>query len=236
MRFRHASGHSMVLLNYPGWIANTGLTSHGVSFAAFTLFAATPAKPNAPGSFFKRLVLEARSTAEVLEGVSGLTFPNGGYLVGDRSGHMVCIEMAAGEVGIRDVSRKGFVHGNRISSPHLKRFEQIAGADASCDLRQANMERILKENRHGMSIDTLEAAFRDHSDFPLSICRHNSSSDDWATIGAFVADLAGLEIHIAIGHPCTSPFVTVPVVPPSQAPRNGNSHTERSQQRPAKNC
>lgn len=206
MRFQYDSGRSMVLLNYPGWVANTGLTSDGVSFAAFSLLADSPEKPTAPGSFFKRLVLDARSTEDVIKGISGLTFPNGGYLIGDRSGHAVCIEMVAGEVSIRDISGKSFVHTNGIFDSQLRMFERSREMDASSELRQASMQRIFSERGGRVSVESLKEAFRDHAEFPLSICRHQSSFDNWMTNAAFVADLAALEIHIAIGNPCVSAF------------------------------
>jgi isopenicillin-N N-acyltransferase-like protein len=206
MRIQYDSGRSMVLLNYPGWIANTGITSDGLAFAGFSLFAAAPDKPTVPGSFRKRLVLEARSTAEVLDQISGLSFPNGGLLIGDRSGHMACVEMVAGRVAVRDVSGMALGHSNSICITEMKQFEAII-PDASSDLRRVNIERILSEQGGNISIKSLKAAFRDHTGFPLSICRHNSPTDTWITSAAFVADLKALEIHIAIGSPCTSPFV-----------------------------
>jgi len=75
------------------------------------------------------------------------------------------------------------------------------------------MERILAEQGNCMSVKSLQAAFRDHTDLPLSICRHNAPVNSWATTpAAFVAELAALEIYIAIDNPCTAPFVcyTVP--------------------------
>ena len=95
-------------MNYPGWIANLCLTSDGLATTGNSLYAAAPDKPTAPGSFLKRLVMEKRSTQEVLDAIRGMTFENGCIMVGDRSGHMVCIELAAGRVNIRDVSGQAF--------------------------------------------------------------------------------------------------------------------------------
>jgi isopenicillin-N N-acyltransferase-like protein len=205
MRCQYSSGRSMVLLNYPGWLANTGITSDGLSFASFSLGAAPPQKINAPGSFLKRLILESKSTAAVVDGISGLTFPNGGYLIADRSGHAVCIEIAAGRTAVLDVSGGLFGHTNLILSQELKRF-MAPHEDVSSGLRQERIEHILSEQQGCCTVEGLEEYLRDHSGHPLSICRHNAPSDEWTTKGAFVADLSAGEIHIAIGNPCTAPF------------------------------
>lgn len=207
MRIRYSSGRSMVLLNYPGWIANTGLTSDGVAFAGFSLNADEPQKPIAPGSLLKRLVLEKRSTAEVLDGITGLSFPNGGFLVGDRSGHMVCIEALGGRVAIRDVSGKAFGHCNGVLTSELKPLETESDQHLSSVMRQTRIDKIFAEQTGRISISSLREVFRDHLGFPLSICRHPGALDKLYTGAAFVANLTDLEIDIAIGHPCKAPFV-----------------------------
>jgi isopenicillin-N N-acyltransferase like protein len=206
MRVRYASGRSMVLLNYPGWIANTGITSNGLAFAAFSLYGVAPQQPTAPGSFLKRLVLEARSTAEVLDAIRGMSFPNGGFLIGDRAGHVAAIEMVAGKVCVRDVSGRAVGYSNVVSTAELKAYE-TASEDASSEPRQARIGQMLAEGAGAISVEFMQSVFRDHSGFPLSICRHHAPTDTWATRAAFVADLKAGEMHIAIGNPCVAPFV-----------------------------
>jgi isopenicillin-N N-acyltransferase-like protein len=206
MRIRYASGRSMVVLNYPGWIANLCITSDGLAFTGNSLYASSPDGAIAPGSFLKRLIMEKRSTQEVLGAIQGMSFDNGCVLVGDRSGHMVCLEMVAGRTAVRDVSGQAFGHANDVLSFELKKYE-TASHSASSPSRQANIDRILRDGAGQVSADFLKAAFRNHTDYPLSICRHPSSRDSATTNAAFIADLSSLEMHIAIGNPCVAPFV-----------------------------
>lgn len=206
LRIAYASGRRMIVLNYPGWIANLCLTSDGMSFTGNSLYAAAPDRATVPASFLKRLVMEKRSTAEFLDAMKGLVSTNGCYLVGDRSGHMISMEMVAGRASIRDVSGQAFGHANDILHSDVKKFE-AAGKPASSLLRQKNIQRILRGQAGRISVASLQHAFSNHEDYPLSICRHPSPLDPTTTNASFIADLRALEMHIAIGNPCIAPYV-----------------------------
>lgn len=206
MRIAYASGRRMVVLNYPGWIANMCLTSDELSFTGNSLFATGPQGRTMPGSFLKRLILEKRSIAEVLDAIRGMQFENGCILMAEASGRAVCLELAAGRREVRDVSGEAFGHANEILTPGLKRYESAKARSTSSPVRQANVDRLLRAEAGGITAASLQRIFRDHEGFPLSICRHPDPRDPSTTNAAFVADLKRREMHIAIGNPCVAPF------------------------------
>lgn len=206
MQISYASGRRMVVLNYPGWIGNLALTSDGMAFAGNSLFASAPPGPTVPGSLLKRLIMEKRSTAEVLEAIRSMQFENGCLLVADASGNAVCLELASGRTEVRDISGQAFGHANEILAPSLKRYETSLRHSVSSPKRQRNVNQLLAAQAGSITPESLEGIFRDHADFPLSICRHPSEADPDTTNAAFVADLARREMHIAIGNPCVAPF------------------------------
>jgi isopenicillin-N N-acyltransferase-like protein len=207
MRIAYASGRRMVILNYPGWIGNMCLTSDGLSFTGNSLYGARPTVATAPGSFLKRLVIEKKSTAEVLEAIRGMRFENGCLLIADAAGHAVCIEFVAGQTDVRDISGEAFGHANEVLAVGLKRHETAEHHSASSPFRQKNVDRLLGARAGSLTADSFAGIFRDHTDFPLSICRHPAATDPETTNAAFVADLTAREMHIAIGNPCVAPFI-----------------------------
>jgi len=206
MRIAYASGRRMIVLNYPGWIGNLCVTSDGLSFTGNSLYGAAPGKNSVPVSFLKRMVMEKASTQQVLDAVKGMVFENGCYLMGDRSGHMVCLEVMAGRIAARDVSGRAFGHANDVLCPEVKPFERQSGS-ASSPLRQASIDKILSADAGRISVASLQQGFRNHENYPLSICRHPSPRDTATTNASFIADLRTLEMHIAIGNPCVAPYV-----------------------------
>lgn len=206
MRIAYASGRRMVILNYPGWMGNLPLTSDGLCFTGNSLHAAPNPGKAVPGSFLKRLIMERQSVRHILDEIRGMTFHNSCILIADRNGHAVCLEMAAGRVDVRDVSGTAFGHANNILAKPLLEFEKKGWA--SSPFRQKRVDALLKKRSGSFTAATAREIFRDHENFPLSICRHPSAEDPIITNAAFVADLKALRMHIAVGNPCVAGFQT----------------------------
>ena len=206
MELTREDGHGSILLNYPGWAANIGLTSRGMSFTGNSLSARPPGHETTPISFLRRLILERETVDEVLAHIDGLSFDNGCTLIADRTGRAVCLESVAGQLDIRDISGQAFAHANSIQSDSLRPLEDAILGSPSSPLRQANLQRLLDDRAGSITVDDATRFLSDHTDFPLSVCRHKSKQDPLWTTAAFVADLTVGEIHIAIGHPCAAPF------------------------------
>ncbi|HUS08664.1 MAG TPA: C45 family peptidase [Bryobacteraceae bacterium] len=206
MRISYASGRRMIILNYPGWIGNLAMTSDGLAYTGNSLYATDPGSSTVPGSLLKRLIMEKKSVGEVLDAARGMRFENGCLMVADASGRAACIELVAGRTEVRDISAQAFGHTNEILTPSLQRFERGEGRSASSPLRQRNVNRLLAEQAHPITPESMQQILRDHTDYPLSICRHPDPRDVDTTNAAFVADLKRREMHIAIGNPCVAPF------------------------------
>lgn len=201
MRLNYYDGQSVIALNYPGWCANICLTSDGLSFAGNSLAAVEPKGETVPISLLKRLVMEKKTLSEVLSCIDGLAFPPGCFILGDASGHGVCIEYAGGRTDVRDISGQAYGHANTVLAEGLQEFARPAASNSG--LRQKNIQRLLDEKCGSLSASELKTITSDHTDYPNSICRHSSPDDSNVTTAAFVADLTNLEMHIAIGKPCT---------------------------------
>jgi isopenicillin-N N-acyltransferase-like protein len=211
MRVVYDSGRSMIVLGYPGWVGNLALTSDAVSFTSNSLYASPSPRDTSPGSFLKRLIMEKPSVQAVLDTIKGMAFENGCYTVADHSGRAVCLECVAGRVSRRDVSGQAFGHANTILTAGLRRYETTNGASASSPFRQWNIDRLLRTLSGAITADELKKVTRDHTEFPLSICRHPSRKDPTTTNAAFIADLSTLKVYIAIGNPCVAPFKQYPI-------------------------
>jgi isopenicillin-N N-acyltransferase-like protein len=207
MRYSYSTGQRRVLLNYPGWIGNIGLTSDGMSFAGTSLYGQSPAGETVPYSLLKRMALESKNVGEFLNGIEGLTFENGCFVIGDKTGQTVCIECVAGKQNRRDVSGMAFAHANSILSNELKGLEDKVLGSPSSPTRQKQMQHQLDEQRGAISVDGLKKMMADHTEYPRSVCLHSHDGEPHHTTAAFIANLSDLAIDIAIGNPCEADFV-----------------------------
>lgn len=205
-RIAYDSGQRVIGLNYAGWFTHLALTSDGLALVGNALYAASPRGETAPFSLLKRLVVEKQSVQEVLDGIRGLVFENSCVQIGDATGHLVCIENVAGHQQVRDVSGRAFGHANSVLSARLRKYEDRILGSPSSPLRQKNVQRLLDSHVGRLSPKIARRILADHTDFPLSICRHRSAQDPIVTTAAFLANLTDREVEIAIGHPCVAPF------------------------------
>ena len=206
MRLAYASGQRLVLLNYPGWMANICLTSKGLSFTGNTLYAQEPARGTVPFSLIKRLVMERSSVSEVLEAIQGLSFQNLCMILGDSQGSLVCLESVMGRLSQWDVSDRAFGRANSVLDTELRRYEKEEEVPASSPTRQRNIQKLLDRSTGSLSVEALKRIFADHQDAPHSICQHLGDEGTLATTAAYICDLSALEFHLAIGNPCAAEF------------------------------
>jgi isopenicillin-N N-acyltransferase-like protein len=206
MHIAYNSGRRILLLNYPGWIANICVTSDGLSFAGNSIYGERPPNDTVPFSFLKRMVMEKSSVSQVLDAIDNLTFENSCFLIGDSTGHLVCLEHLAGLRSLHDVTHQAFGHANSVLSLELKKYESATTVSCSSALRQRNIEKLLDRARGSITVESMKHILADHADFPLSICRHIAECDPNVTTAAFVANLTNLTMDIAIGNPCVAEF------------------------------
>jgi isopenicillin-N N-acyltransferase-like protein len=205
-RLAYTDSHACILLNYPGWLTHMGLSAQGLACTGNSLSARQPSVETNPITFLRRLAMEKDSVDDVLAVVGGMSFDNGCTMLGDATGRLVCIETVAGKTDIRDVSGQAFCHANSVLCDELQMYERAELEFPSSPLRQKNMQRLLNAKRGSITVDDLKRFTTDHTNFPLSICRHRSECDPSWTTAAFVADLTGRALHVAIGNPCVAPF------------------------------
>jgi isopenicillin-N N-acyltransferase-like protein len=209
MQFRYDDGLRIVQLNYPGWIAHIGLSSHGLANTGNSLYAQSPDGDSVPFSLLKRLVMERKTIEDVLAAVSKLQFENCCVIIGSSSGHGLCIEFVAGRRSVREISQHAYGHANAILDRDLQSLEEPSadtlGNLASSRCRQNNVQDLLNKNKGQLDLETLKHILSDHTDYPNSICRHGVRGE-LRTTSAFIADLTACKVHLCIGNPCVSPF------------------------------
>ena len=206
MRLGYHSGRRMILLNYPGWIANIGLTSDGVAFTGNSLYGQTYVGDVMPFCLVKRLILEKSSVAEVLAAIPKYPFDNGCLTIGDATGHLVCMEVVNGQVNVRDISDEAFGHANTMLVEGFKPMDTSAQVCPSSPVRQRNAQKDLDAHRGQLTVAKMQQLLGNHAEYPLSICRHREQAGQESTTASFVADLTDREMHIAIGNPCVAPY------------------------------
>ncbi len=211
MRRSYDDGLTVLTLNYPGWIANIGLNSHGVGCTGNSLYARPADLDTVPYSLMRYLIAEAASVHAIRRAIDELPMENGCMTIADAAGDAICVESVAGRRDCRNIAGLAFGHANTVLCPELAAQQNDAQVTVSSHCRQRNMQRLLDAGRGRLDVAAMRSILTDHSDYPRSICLHPVPGSDIVTTAALVCDCTAATVDIVIGQPCRSAFVRYPV-------------------------
>jgi isopenicillin-N N-acyltransferase-like protein len=135
------------------------------------------------------------------------------FLIGHADGEIIDIEATPDYCSYLYPSDGLVTHSNHLlrETRIASEFERIAPHS----LYRANrLERLLRRDCPGISIDTIHAALSDHFSNPASICRHPDTtlpeSKRVISVASVAIDLSARTVYVTNGQPCQSAFQRVP--------------------------
>jgi isopenicillin-N N-acyltransferase like protein len=196
-----------LVLASPGGLGWVGMNEAGLALANSDLLTRTT-EPGVPSQVLRRLVLRTTSVREALEVIDS-THPVGGrtYLLGDATGALGVVELAAESrraVVLPDRPRPA--HTNHALSPEVSSWEDtdlLAQVYPSTRSRLARARDLLDDAEPFTPARAL-AVLADHTQLPLSICRHPSPDEPTTTAATLVFDCAARTTTLTLGPPCTT--------------------------------
>jgi hypothetical protein len=198
---------ALLMHSVPGEIGGVGMNSHGVAVFANSIWARADRNWQAP-PLTRRAMLECASAAEAIERVRAMDGPAvGSFLVVDRSGRILNLEILPPALAVISRGRGVFVHTNHCLDasllPHEAERTPAPGSPARC----ARARELLEAAAGRVSVETLLATLADHAGRPEPICRHAGSSSAWETASCLIADLGARTLLLSYGPPCEGQVV-----------------------------
>jgi isopenicillin-N N-acyltransferase-like protein len=138
---------------------------------------------------------------------------SGNYLFAHASGEAVNFEATPDTVAFQYPSRGLFVHTNHFLASRLQHGDHGILESDNTLLRYGRAKRVLEANIGQITVDTLKQVFRDHFNYPRSICRHSDpelpETERSVTLASIIIDLTAGEAHIARDEPCEATYYSV---------------------------
>jgi len=159
-------------------------------------------------------ILRRRSLREAVRlVVAGKRACSANFLLAQTPDQAVDIEAAPDTVRELQPEAGTLVHTNHFLDPEqLAITEPISERRPHSYWRQTRM-RMLLEERATIAVGDLEAALRDHTTYPDSICRHENPEDppeEWCiTVTSAIMDLDARTLRLTDGPPCEHPYRVV---------------------------
>lgn len=203
LRLKLSDAPSTLTLTYQSWLFGHGFVSGGCSIYRNSLFTGTR-DGTMPYGVWGILALHCRSVEEVMKITKDYPVNSSFHCtVADERGGIVGIENGPGGPVFLQPRRGIYTHANEVaSSKRLMKHESATGNFRREDSvqRTQHLRENLEANRGRLTGQLALAAFADHRNFPVSLCRHQSLS---AMTGAAVIGepTKGL-LHVVRGPVC----------------------------------
>jgi isopenicillin-N N-acyltransferase-like protein len=207
----------VLIWTYGGMIGYHGMNSAGVAHFANAFGGGPPGQFALPHGPVKRLMLECTELSEVLEIFDKVPLAsNGNYVVCDGGGKILDIEATTrGPRLLRDHDAGFLAHSNHfLCAPYASQENYAKSMPDSFD-RLDRINKMILTAFGSITVESMQRYLSDHSNHPTSICRHPRTTDlekgfevAGRTVASMIAEPAHRRMHVALGNPCESRFVT----------------------------
>ncbi len=210
LRIHPTNGPKSLVLSVSGRLGFAGLNDHGVALCVNKL-SSSDNRVGIPNQLIFRKILQQGTMGESLGVLLYAKRATGmNYVVMDREGEALDIETTATGYDLI-YGFNGFVaHSNHYITEKLKPFERLPACFVDSIPRFNRVSKLLLK-RQAVSFDSIQEIFRDHSNFPHSICRHSDERLDESarmkTIASVIMNPREGKLWCSFGNPCESPYL-----------------------------
>jgi hypothetical protein len=192
------------------YLPMTGLNSHGLAFAANTLYGRDE-RPGVPNALVRRWVIESATREEATaRALLGARARGSNHLFGQAGGGVWDVETSAERAAIIE-GREWLVHTNHYLADEMLDLDDSASEGSR--LRYARACELLADGlRRGLDpVELAASVLRDHDAAPTSVCCHGvrGQDDPSPTTASMIWEIEEQRMHVCAGPPCENPYRVV---------------------------
>ena len=208
-------GPRFVTVVEAGMLAKVGFNSAGIGLTTNALISdQDKGVPAVPYHAVLRAILESETPSAALMAITyHRRSSSANYLIGHRDGEAINVETAPGDYSrvYPQFPDKGMLgHANHFASPRFELKDVGMWEGPGSMFRAHRMLKFLEKSGGEVTVETAQEILADHFNNPSSICSHTdpmlSPVEQYATITSVVMDLDTMEMWIAGGNPCQTPY------------------------------
>ncbi len=198
-------GPAMLMCTFAGLVGYPGINSAGVSTFQNALSTPVWRRSGMPHYFMKRVLLEQTCLGGCLDVLrQARVCSSGNYMLTDRRG-IRDVELTPDGLAVLEPEDDVLVHANHFLDLKLMSQEALLPNLPDSASRLARLRTLISQAHGRLTVPLLQEMLSDHDGHPTSICRHQ---EGMATIASMVAEPDHGRLHVALGNPCESAFVT----------------------------
>jgi isopenicillin-N N-acyltransferase-like protein len=204
------NGPRILTYTYAGIPAMMGINSDGIGLCITGLLCAT-SRIGVPTMAIAREILNAKTIEDAIKAITrAKRAESANYLIAEKNGEIYDVEATPDDVDFF-YADDYMVHTNHFLSRNLKiEKDVILAATPDTLIRKNRMTKLLKQHYGKLTEKILMNVYKDHVNYPNSICRHLDERipRDYAmvTIDCMIFAPARKEMWIARENPCCNEF------------------------------
>lgn len=207
---------ALVMWTFGGQIGYHGLNEAGVAHFANSLGGGPAWKMGLPHYPVKRMMLEQRTVAGVLDVLRRAPVcSSGNYVLCDGQGLIADVELTADGFDVIEDDGAGFLaHSNHFVCGARACEANFAASVPDSFPRLERMRSLIAAKFGKITVDDMKVMLADHSGAPTAICRHPHDGPDHPsvsargrTVASMIAEPAAGRFHVARGNPCSAKYV-----------------------------
>lgn len=210
LRIKSENGQTILMTAPAGFIGYVGLNSKGIGVQANGLVS-NDTRVGVPVPFVTRKILQQEKIGEAINCViSPRRASPQNYIIADANGEIYDVETTATDHEVIYIEDRAYVHANHYTSNRL-REKAARWVEADSTVRANRLGKLLRQGGEKVTVEYIERALGDHTNYPRSICRHPDSrvpeskwEENWETSMSMISDVTNGKSWVAKGNPCSN--------------------------------
>ena len=224
-------GPDFVMIVEAGMVGRDGFNEDGIAVCGNLLRSISDGtKLGVPVPFIRRRALNSHRLDHAIGAIAGADrAASTNYIIAHESGVVIDFEASPDQVYTVYPESGLLTHSNHFTAVAA----QVAGIDAyggwDTLYRHQRVRDLLEPKIGAITVEDIQAALRDHTGYPNSVCRHPDEEAQpqggSASIASVIMDLDERVMYVASGPPCTNDYQKVYL---PGAERKEEEHARRS--------
>lgn len=205
----------VLMWTFGGMLGYHGVNAHGVSHFANALGGGPEWKFALSHYPLKRMILEQRTVADVVQLMREVPVcSNGNYVLCDGAGEILDVELTSDGPNVLKDNGAGFLaHANHYLCTEHACQENFDQSLPDSFHRQDRINQLIREKYGSITVEDVKGFLSDHENYPIGICRHphEGHGDEILpasghTVAALIAEPVKGKLHVSRANPCENPF------------------------------
>lgn len=216
LKMKPVQGPEIMAIAPAGCIGLIGLNSAGISLNLNLIRNKDSLSPGGgvPAHVILRKILSSETIGQAISIIASAERRAAkNYLLASDQGDVADVEVTVNDLDVHYPEGGILTHANHFKTERFRNADLAPVVVPDSYVRANRLARMMEENRNILSVDMMKKFFRDHNNYPNSICRHPDPKAAlpigrmMKTVLSVINSPKERKAFIALGNPCENEYL-----------------------------